>query len=167
MLTLKKLTMNNFNFLLKFTIQEYGGDLFNYGEATDRKRAEILARKEITNLVKQGLDTPNQYIYRVKKEHETIGWLWYQMTDAGKTGFLLYIFINKEHRRKGYGEELLKLFEKEAEDRGADNLILYVFLENTPAVRMYKKNNYFIVKEAGFYDATKSTRYKMAKRLRE
>lgn len=165
MLTLKKLTKNNFNFLLKFTIGEYSNDLFQYGEAKTRERAVDLATKEITNLVPKGVDTRNQFIYRVKNNHDTIGWLWHQMVDEGKTGFLLYIFINKEFRRKGLGEQLLKLFEKEAQDLGASELILYVFIDNTPAVKMYQKNGYFIVKESGFYDATKSTRYKMAKKL--
>ena len=165
MLKLKKITTTNLNFLLKFTIGEYSNDLFRYGEATDRNRSVELATKEIMNLVHRGIDTPNQFIYRVKDDHQTVGWLWHQLVEQGKTGFLLYIFINQEFRRRGLGEKLLKLFEKEAADQGANELILYVFIDNVPAVKMYQKHGYFIVKEAGFYDATKSTRYKMTKKL--
>ncbi len=165
MLQIKKLTKNGFNFLLNFSIKKYTNDLFNYGEAKDLKRAEELARKEITRLVPRGVDTKNQFMYRVKDDNQTVGWLWYQIVDEGKTGFLLYIFIEPKFRGKGLGKKLLKLFEEEAEKRGVSELVLYVFMENKVAVDLYQKNGWFVIKESGFYDATKSTRYEMVKKL--
>lgn len=165
MLTLKEITTNNFNFLLKFTINEYTHDLFNYGEAKTMGRAAELASKEIRRLVPKGKDTPNHYIYRVKRDRDTIGWLWYEMTEEGKTGFLLYIFIDEKFRGQHLGSELLQLFEDEAKKRGADNLVLFVFVDNDRAVKMYQQYGWHIIKEAGYYDATRSTRYKMAKQL--
>lgn len=165
MLHLKKLTKNGFNFLLNFSIKEYTKDLFNYGEAKDLKRAEELSRKEIIRLVPKGVDTKDQFMYRAKEDDQTVGWLWYQLVDEGKTGFLLYIFIEPEFRGTGLGKKLLQLFEEDVAKQGVSELVLYVFIDNKIAVDMYQKNGWFIVKEAGFYDATKSTRYKMTKKM--
>ncbi len=165
MLHIKKLTKNSFNFLLNFSIKEYTNDLFNYGEAKDLKRAEALANKEVRKLVPKGLETKNQFMHRVKDDGQTVGWLWYQVIDEGKTGFLLYVFIEPKFRGKGLGKELLKLFEEEVEKRGVSELVLYVFIGNKIAVDLYQKNGWFIVKESGFYDAIKSTRYKMVKKI--
>lgn len=165
MLTLKNITTNNFNFLLKFCIEEYTQDLFNYGEAKTEERARELATKEITRMVPKGKETPNHYIYRVKRDHDTVGWLWYEMTEEGKNGFLMYIYIDEQFRGQHLGSELLKIFEDEAKKRGAESLTLFVFVDNSRAVKMYQDYGWMIIKEAGYYDATRSTRYKMVKQL--
>jgi len=165
-LILKPLTKSAFNYFLRFSIDDYGHDLFRYHEVMDPDRAMKVGADEIMPLVPQGVNTKNQFMYRVKDGDITVGWLWYQLVDDGKTCFLLYIYTEKEHRGKGYGKAILKLYEDMAKKHGAQDLIFFVFQKNTPAVNLYKKTGYTILKESGFYEAKEHTRYKMFKKVK-
>ena len=93
MLTLEKPTESAFKYLLEVSIKDYAQNLLNCGAAKDRGDAKQKARREITGLIPQSLNTPGQFVYRVKSDNLGAGWLWYEIMDDGQTAFLQYIYI--------------------------------------------------------------------------
>nr|WP_292381544.1 GNAT family N-acetyltransferase [Methanosarcina sp. UBA289] len=56
-----------------------------------------------------------------------------------KKSVIYSIRIDKNYRRKNYGEKLLKESIKEMKLNGISSILLYVNTKNLPAIRLYEK----------------------------
>ena len=55
--------------------------------------------------------------------------------------------MDKDFRRKGYGEKLLKESIKEMRLNGISSILLYVNIKNLPAIKLYEKVGFRIITE--------------------
>ena len=65
---------------------------------------------------------------------------WFNLSkssDLDKVSFGM--IVDKSQQGKGYGQEIMKIIEKEAKNLGVSTIRLAVFEDNIPAVYIYKK----------------------------
>ena len=116
-------------------------------------------------LLPNGLHTPDHHFCHLvhPTEGNRVGEVWYT---AGREGGLVqfwieWIWVEPEHRRRGFATEALRLLEQEAVRLGATRLGLDVWLDNPGAIELYRKMGYSatsmsMVKPLGPTDAATS-----------
>lgn len=82
-----------------------------------------------------------------------------------KKSVIYSISIDKNFRRKRYGENLLKESIKEMRLNGISSILLYVNKENLPAIRLYEKMGFRKIKEIKDICGPKETCYEMELRI--
>ncbi len=83
-----------------------------------------------------------------------------------KKAHLVSIAVLNEYRRQSIGESLLlKGMQSMKEDYGAPEFILEVRVSNSPAIKMYEKHNYKIIKTLESYYRDGENAYMMALRI--
>jgi GNAT superfamily N-acetyltransferase len=111
-------------------------------------RALEASRKDYAETFSQGRETPNQNFLDVVEASTgaVVGEAWYRARESGgKIEFwIMWISIWPEHRRKGYGAELLGLLEEEARRLGAERTLLDVWADNPGAFALYTKVGYVL-----------------------
>ena len=79
--------------------------------------------------------------------------------DNPNSGLINDFHIIKEHQRRGYGTEILKLIEKQASSLNYNQLKVFVFKAN-PSIKFYLKNRF---KESEYIERSKT--YVLVKKL--
>ncbi len=152
--------------LINHSIEVYASEMHRYREFRNYEKSLELSKVEVGDHFKYGVEQSHNHIFNIVNDEQVVGYVWFQMiVEHEGTAFLNYIYIDKEHRRHGYGEQSLKLFEQQVKEMGAKYSVFFVFKSNFPAVRMYLKHDYKIAKEVAMYEAKKTSRYKMVKML--
>lgn len=109
-------------------------------------RALEASRQEYAELFPRGRETPHHHFRDVVETASgaVVGEAWYTARESGgKVEFWIqWISIWPEHRRRGYGRELLGLLEEEARRLGAPRSILTVWMDNPGALALYAKLGY-------------------------
>jgi ribosomal-protein-alanine N-acetyltransferase len=82
-----------------------------------------------------------------------------------KKSVIYSISIDKNFRRKHYGENLLKESIKEMKLNGVSSILLYVNMENLPAIRLYEKIGFKKIKEIKDICGPKEACYEMELRI--
>jgi ribosomal protein S18 acetylase RimI-like enzyme len=110
------------------------------------ERALETSREEYGKLFSQGRQTPTHHFFDVLEEGTgtPVGEAWITAEPSGGKlhYWIQWISIWPEHRRKGYGAELLELLREDARRRGAEKTILTVWLDNPGALALYTKMGY-------------------------
>ena len=65
----------------------------------------------------------------------------------GSSGWIGGVGIVAERRGEGIGEQLMRAIEDRARSRGIEQLWLEVLVQNEPAIRLYEKLGYHVVRE--------------------
>jgi ribosomal protein S18 acetylase RimI-like enzyme len=107
-----------------------------YEEARDR------CRKQVAELLPQGMKTPDHHFREVMKDGLRVGAIWFSVTPRLRRAFLFDIVIDPEWRGQGIGREVMGLLEDEARELGAADLGLNVFKANEVAWRLYESLGY-------------------------
>ncbi|AKB51748.1 Ribosomal-protein-S18p-alanine acetyltransferase [Methanosarcina barkeri str. Wiesmoor] len=82
-----------------------------------------------------------------------------------KKSVIYSISIDKNFRRKHYGENLLRESIKEMRLNGISSIFLYVNAKNLPAIRLYEKMGFRKIKEIKDICGLKETCYEMELRI--
>lgn len=101
-----------------------------------------LSRKAFQDLLPQGLNTPDNYLYTVQdSQGNAVGMLWFGARDrAGRRiAFVYDVSIRAEHRRKGLASRAFLALEDEARMMGLSGIALHVFGFNIEAQKLYSK----------------------------
>jgi ribosomal protein S18 acetylase RimI-like enzyme len=110
--------------------------------------APRLADEAYHKLLPQGLGTPDNFVYTAVDEatEENVGNVWFaKMTYEGQTFAFVYdLLVLEEHRRKGYGEQIMRALEEKVREVGLDSIALHVFGHNHAAKVLYEKIGYEI-----------------------
>jgi ribosomal protein S18 acetylase RimI-like enzyme len=139
MLKLVPLTQAEFDPWIARVRRNFIDDLITY-HSLSREEATMAADQQIDGALKQGLGTPNNFIFRLESEAQSVGAIWFAVRggQAAKKLFVSDIFIDENQRGKGYGKKAMLLIEEKARELGLARIGLHVFAKNTPAVELYR-----------------------------
>ncbi len=145
MIELVPMTQQDFDAYLEWSIPLYGEEMVQAGYWTAEQAAEK-SRKEMTELLPQGLSTPDQFLFIVREVQsgEKVGliWLGVHNRQAGPVGFIYDFLIEERARRQGYGTQTLLAAEEKVRQLGLSSIGLHVFGFNKPAIALYEKLGY-------------------------
>jgi ribosomal protein S18 acetylase RimI-like enzyme len=125
-------------------IADYAADKVSSGQWAEAQSFE-LSRKELEELLPQGLKTPENYLFSVLDEHGTsVGTLWIGVKEfAGKRSAYIYdVWISPSFRRRGHATRALLAAEEEACNLGFSGIGLHVFGHNVAARTLYEALGY-------------------------
>ncbi len=128
-------------------------DLAESGRYTPEE-AVVESRRQFVLELPEGLDTPGQELFTATVDGVEVGILWIGMRDRGGRphAFILDVEVAADHRRKGYGRELMHATEREARRLGAGSVGLHVFGFNDAAVTLYEGLGYRRLEEQFILD---------------
>jgi GNAT superfamily N-acetyltransferase len=126
-------------------VAEYGDGMVVAGEWA-REEASQKARSVFEQLLPQGRLTEKNQLWVIKDQQRRIGELWVaeRRTGAGKSAFILDIYIDPGERRQGYAKQSLLALESWARQAGCEEVRLHVFGRNAAARRLYEQSGYGI-----------------------
>lgn len=143
MITLYPMTEEEFKSFLHLSYESYADDLTRTSPVVTREAALQEAQSELQELLPQGLQTQNHYLFSIRDaEERQVGYLWYDLLSPHKA-FIDDLLIFPEHRRRGYAARALTLMEKQL---AAPRIALHVFESNHAARRLYEKCGYAYLK---------------------
>ena len=127
------------------SVARHAADYVRRGLWAEEGSLEV-SKKVFAELLPQGHETPNRHFATVVDQEagQRVGETWYLVHPrAGKVQFWIdWIWIDPDHRRKGYAVAALRLLEEEARRRGADRVGLSVWFDNPGAIALYQKLGY-------------------------
>lgn len=152
---LKPMDQLTFDSFYEKSIQNFAVENVRAGR-WKQENAVHRARETYTNLLTDGLDTTDHYLFSIMKDEEAVGILWIHVRsqDTGKQAFIYDINIDEEQQGKGYGKATMAALDEYARSQGITEIRLHVFAHNKRAISLYEKMGY------------EMTNYHMAKRLR-
>ncbi|OPF79946.1 N-acetyltransferase [Streptomyces antioxidans] len=113
-----------------------------------RRQAETKADTDQASLLPQGPDTPAALLRVLAHGGTDVGTIWIALRegepDAAESGeaYVYAVEVAEEHRGHGHGRTLMLAAERASLASGARSLGLYVFGDNTPALRLYESLGY-------------------------
>jgi ribosomal protein S18 acetylase RimI-like enzyme len=104
------------------------------------------SRADYARLLPQGRETPDHHFCNLRDAASgtRVGEVWYTApVRGGKVQFWIeWIWVEPEHRRRGYATQALDRLEEEARRLGAERTGLNVWMDNPGAVALYSKLGY-------------------------
>jgi ribosomal protein S18 acetylase RimI-like enzyme len=132
---------------LAYSIEEYAREIAGNFEL-DLDRARQSAQEQTSHRLKDGLQTPNFYMYCIEQETASgrarIGQLGFSINREEAFAWLDDIELHEPYRGQGLGGEVLTLVEQELTAQGIRNMSLHVFGSNQRAFRRYQKSGFRI-----------------------
>ena len=111
-----------------------------------KEQALKASEDEFNELLPQGRRTPNWSFENIidSTGRERVGETWYSRKEwAGKVRFWVdWLWVEPQHRRRGYALETLRQLELKARESGAERIGLNVWTDNAPALALYSKLGY-------------------------
>ena len=136
------MTQTEFEAFLAHAIPEYASDHVRTGHWTEAESLEK-SRKEFEEVLPQGLNTENNFLYTLVDDNEAVGLIWLNVkTHPSKSGFIYDVFVEERFRGKGYGKRLMLLLEEKAREMELKSLSLHVFGSNHVARKLYETIGY-------------------------
>jgi len=110
------------------------------------EQAVAASRALYSRLLPNGLHTPGHHFCHIVDQAAgtRVGEVWYKAGDEGGVVqfWIEWIWVEPEHRRRGFATGALRLLEQEARRLGATRLGLDVWLDNPGAIELYRKMGY-------------------------
>jgi RimJ/RimL family protein N-acetyltransferase len=141
MVRLEPMSEAEFRDYLEPAIADYAEEHIRSGQWGPDQALEE-SRREFTELLPDGLDTPDQYLYSIKDATGTnVGMLWFAARDRNgeRSAFVYDVRIGEQFQRRGYGSQAFHALEAIARDMGITTIGLHVFGHNTAARALYEK----------------------------
>ncbi|MFC0598707.1 GNAT family N-acetyltransferase [Streptomyces palmae] len=104
------------------------------------EQARAKADRDYAQLLPEGWATPGTVLRVLAHRGADVGTLWVALDppQAEEDAYVFAVEVAEEHRGHGHGRALMRLAEAEALAAGARTMGLFVFADNTPAVRLYE-----------------------------
>lgn len=136
------LTQPEYDFWSERSVREYKNEQIRCG--LTEAEAEEKSKADFNRYLPTGLTSPDQYIFAMKENNETIGYVWFceKGPADNRKAYLLDIVIEEQYRGKGYGKKAMLLLEEKVKYLGLKHIGLHVFGHNHRAYELYKKLGY-------------------------
>lgn len=145
MIRLEPMSEEDFQESVRRSIPRHAADYVRRGLWAQEKSLESM-KEEFSRLLPNGRETLNRHFAKIIDAEKSlrVGETWYLAQEqGGKLRFWIdWIWIDLEHRRKGYATSTLLLLEEEARKLGADRVGLNVWFDNPGAIALYSKLGY-------------------------
>jgi ribosomal protein S18 acetylase RimI-like enzyme len=124
--------------------RHYSKDIAGAGYV-GKEKALSKAREDIARLLPQGIDTPGHHFYEVFDEASgaKIGMVWLKIDmEPRRSAFLYSVYLQEEHRGRGYGKAAMAKVEETSIALGAEVIFLHVFANNEVAIKLYRSRGF-------------------------
>ena len=142
MVRLEPMSAEDFQACANRSIARHAADQVSRGLWTEEAALEA-SRSDFAQLLPEGRETPNRHFVNVIEvsSGRRVGEAWYLAeVKGGKTQFWIdWVFIEPQHRRRGYATQVLQQLAAEASRLGADRVGLSVLSDNVEALALYTK----------------------------
>lgn len=140
MIKLQPMTEDDFKEYLDKALIKYANEKVKAGNWTESEALER-SKKDYSDILPQGIYTPNQYFYTILNEENTkVGFIWFAVLANQPEWYFIYDFeVYEAFRRRGYATQALDELEIIARSHGITMIELHVFGSNTAARELYKK----------------------------
>ena len=143
MITLEQMSETLFNIYIEEAVTHFSKEYVIAGICGESE-AVSLCRATYEKSLPQGVLTPNNYLYAIKKmdEEALIGMAWIAIwNNAGRrSAFVCDIYIRAEWRNLGYGTQTMRLLEQQIHKLGdVSEIGLHVLWQNKAAQSLYRK----------------------------
>jgi len=130
---------------LPATIKWYADSLVK-AEGWSTERAGVESQKSFDDLMPDGLETENHWIWTIVRDGVAVGSLWMGRHPELDGAFWIWgIEVAHEYRSQHVGSKALTEAEDIARGLGGRRMELNVFDGNDPAIRMYERLGYALV----------------------
>lgn len=147
MLSLISMTEDEFLLYEEFSIQDYAREQVKRGH-WPKAGALQQAKQHYQQLLPQGLQTPQQYLWMVvdKKLGQKVGIIWFALheQDGEQQAWVYDVRIFEGFRRRGYVTLTSQILAKQAAKLGATAVSVHVFEHNRAPREMYEKLGYVV-----------------------
>ena len=143
MITLEQMSAPLFNTYIEEAVTHFSKEYVIAGICCESE-AVALCRATYENSLPQGVLTPNNYLYAIRKADEqvVIGMAWIAIwNNAGRrAAFICDIYIRPEWRNLGYGTLTMHLLEQQIHKfSDVSEIGLHVLWQNKAAQSLYRK----------------------------
>ena len=136
---------DEFSAYIAEAVPAYAQDKVESGQWS-RDSSLRLAQEGFSELLPQGLATPNNHLFTVRDaaSQASVGVLWFAIQQRAdeNIAYVYDVFVRPTFRRKGYATEAFAALEAEAVARGFSGVALHVFGHNFAARALYSKLGY-------------------------
>lgn len=143
MLQLRALQPSEFQRFIDFFCPIYADTLLQANIANSYVDAYRIIESDLKYLFPNGEQTPDQHIYDVYRDSQTVGVLWlgdrpYHRTPYSQA-WIYYIEVVPQHRSEGIGSQILQWAEEYCAQQKIPRLGLNVFAHNPLAKKLYER----------------------------
>ena len=137
------MTQTEYDVFLERSIPDYAADKVRAGYWAEAEALER-SRNEFLELLPQGVQTQNHYLYTLYDEEQAVGLIWLRAYPdrPTKNGFIFELYVEENQRGKGYGKQAMLLIEEKARELGLKSIGLHVFGYNKVARNLYEAVGY-------------------------
>ncbi|MGM0217173.1 GNAT family N-acetyltransferase [Enterococcus sp. AZ126] len=143
-IVLKEMDVSDYEKYLSFAIEDYAKDKVTAG-TWNEEEAICLATKSFNELLPEGKDTKNDYLYSIENSLDTkIGFLWVHLnrTPYASKLFIYDFIIFEAFRNLGYGKQTLTCLDEKAKEMHVSQIDLHVFAHNKGAIHLYEQTGF-------------------------
>ena len=143
---LKKMSKDEYLEFYKISFESHVEELM-LKEALSQEAAEDETKDELKEMLPDGLETKNSFLFSIKLQDHIVGYIWFliEYHEKVKQAFICDFMIYKEYRNKGYGQLALSKMEKVAHDYCCKESVLFVEENNMIAQKLYEKTGYEVI----------------------
>ncbi len=137
------MTQAEYDVFLERSIPDYAADKVRAGYWAESEALEK-SRQEFLELLPQGIQTTNHYLYTLYDGDQAVGLIWLRanVDRPTKNGFIFELYVDENQRGKGYGKQAMLLIEEKARELGLKSIGLHVFGSNKVARNLYESVGY-------------------------
>lgn len=140
---LRRMTPERYRLFAVHSEAAFADDLVASGRYS-AEAAAVESHRQMTLELPDGVDSAGQLLFTAHEGGDEVGILWLgERTRDGRPHiFVLDIEVAEDHRRRGYGREIMLAAEEEARRIGAESIGLHVFGFNIGAIALYESLGY-------------------------
>ena len=149
--TIRKMTDEEFAFFCQWSVEHHAKELMEE-RGVPWGKAVHDGKEEMAQMLPEGVYTQDNFLMTVTVGEENVGVIWtlHEVFEGRKQSFLCDFAIWEAYRRKGYGQEALRLAEERAAEAGCEECVLFVADRNEAAKALYHKCGYRFLRQESY-----------------
>lgn len=150
---IRKMTEAEYEYFYQWSVEQHTRELMEELQLS-KEDAFKETLEEVSEMLPDGINTQNNYLMSIveSETEEVVGFIWtlHEEYEGRKQSFICDLAIWEPRRRKGYAEETLYLTQKNAQEAGCQESLLFVNDVNKAAEALYVKCGYEILRQESY-----------------